>query len=296
MSELHVTTWGDGEPVVFVHGSFVRGGASWAAQRPLADRYRLLFVDRRGFGDSPPTGGEDFDRDADDVAELLEGGAHLVGHSYGAVVSLLAAGRRPGSVRSLAVIEPPAFHLAPRSPAAQAMEQRITAVFARAANVTPEAFYPAFLQAMGYDLETLHLGAWSDLSAGLGPDTLAAFRTSMHQRMPWDAAIPLAVLQAASFPRLVISGGWDTASPATRATAGAGLQDVCDVLAKRIGAGRAVIPGAFHSPQSARPVAFNECLAAFLASASRVRGGGAPPTLIDGSERARRTPLAEHGA
>jgi pimeloyl-ACP methyl ester carboxylesterase len=268
MSDLHVTTLGDGEPVVFVHGSFVRGGASWAAQRPLADRYRLLLVDRRGFGDSPPTSGEDFDRDADDVAELLEDGAHLVGHSYGAVVSLIAAGRRPAAVRSLVVIEPPLFHLAPRSPAAQAMRQRIAAVFARATNLTPGAFYPAFLQAMGYDLETLHLRAWSDLSAGLRPDSIAAIRTSMHQRMPWEAEVPVGVLEAASFPKLVMSGGWDTASPATRATAGAGLKDVCDVLAKRIGAERAMIPGAFHSPQSAQPAAFNECLAAFLTSAS----------------------------
>jgi pimeloyl-ACP methyl ester carboxylesterase len=268
MSDLHVTTWGDGEPVVFVHGSFVRGGASWAAQRPLADRYRLLFVDRRGFGDSPPTGGEDFDRDADDVAELLEDGAHLVGHSYGAVVSLIAGGRRPGAARSLAVIEPPAFGLAPRSPAAQAMRQRIAAVFAGAVDLTPEAFYPAFLQAMGYDLETLHLRAWSDLSAGLRPDSIAAIRTSMHQRMPWEAVVPVGRLAAGSFPKLVISGGWDTASPATRATAGAGLKDVCDVLAKRIGAARAVIPGAFHSPQSTQPAAFNECLAAFLTLAS----------------------------
>jgi pimeloyl-ACP methyl ester carboxylesterase len=255
-----------------VHGSFVRGGASWTGQRPLADRYRLLFVDRRGYGDSPPTGGEDFDRDADDVAELLEDGSHLVGHSYGAVVSLIAAGRRPGNVRSLVVIEPPAFQLAPRSPAAQAMRQRIAAVFAGAANLTPEAFYPAFLQAMGYDLETLHLGAWSDLSAGLRPDSVAAFRTSMHQRMPWEAEVPVGVLEAASFPKLVISGGWDTASPATRAAAGASLRDVCDVLAERIDAQRAVIPGAYHSPQSAQPAAFNECLAAFLTSASRTRG------------------------
>ena len=283
MTELHVATWGDGEPVLFVHGSFVRGGASWAGQRPLADRYRLLLVDRRGYGDSPPTNGEDFDRDADDLAELLGDGAHLVGHSYGAVASLLAAGRRPGAVRSLVVIEPPAFQLAPRSPAAQAMRQRIAAVFAGAANLTPEAFYPAFLQAMGYDLETLGLRAWSDLGAGLRPDSVAAIRTSMHQRMPWDAEVRVDVLAAASFPKLVVSGGWDTASPATRATAGAALQDVCDVLAKRIGAERAVIPGAFHSPQSAQPAAFNACLAAFLSSV-RVRTPASVAT--------RRTPPA----
>jgi pimeloyl-ACP methyl ester carboxylesterase len=265
-----------------VHGSFVRGGASWAGQRPLAGRYRLLFVDRRGFGDSPPAGGEDFERDADDVAELLGDGAHLVGHSYGAIVSLIAAGRRPDAIRSLAVIEPPAFHLAPESAAAQAMRERVGAVLAWASDFTPEAFYPVFLHAMGYDLETLHLRAWSDLGAGLRPDSVAAYRTSMHQRLPWEANVPVELLEAASFPKLVISGGWDTASPATRATAGAGLQDVCDVLAERIGAERSVIPGAFHSPQSAQPAAFNARLAAFLDSASRTRAGGALPARPTG--------------
>ncbi|MFI5253928.1 MAG: alpha/beta fold hydrolase [Candidatus Limnocylindrales bacterium] len=266
-SELHVTSWGGGEPVVFVHGSFVRGGSSWAAQRPLADRYRLLFVDRRGYGASPSSDGEDFARDADDLVELLGGGAHLVGHSYGGVASLIAAARRPSAVRSLTVIEPPAFQLAPASPTAQAMQERIRIVFGRAADMAPAAFYPAFLEAMGYDLETLGLRSWSDLGARLRPESLAAMVQSMRQRMPWEAEIPLDRLAAAAFPKLVISGGWDTASAATRASAGAGLRDVCEVLAARIGARRAVIPGAFHAPHSAQPALFNACLRGFLDSA-----------------------------
>jgi pimeloyl-ACP methyl ester carboxylesterase len=291
MSELHVTTWGDGEPVLFVHGSFARGGLTWAAQRPLADRYRLLLVDRRGYGDSPPTSGEDFDRDADDIAELLGDGAHLVGHSYGAVASLIAAGRRPGAARSLVVIEPPLFHLAPRSPAAQAMQGRIAAVFARVADYTPEAFYPAFVRALGYDLETLHVRVWADLSAGLAPDKVAAIRTSMHQRMPWEAEVPIDALAAAAFPKLVISGAWDTASSSTRATAGAGLQAVCDVLAERIGAERAMIPGGFHSPHVGQPTAFNACLAAFLASASvRTPASVATPRIRHAGVRRSRRP------
>jgi len=267
MSGLHVTTLGEGEPVLFVHGSFVRGGVSWAGQRSLADRYQLRFLDRRGFGDSPAQGGEDAERDADDIVGLLGDGVHLVGHSYGAVACLIAAGRRPEAVRSLLVIEPPAFQLAPRNAAAQAMRERIGTYFAAGADLAPEVFYPGFLAAMGYDHETLRLRAWSDLTAGIRPDALASMRTSMRQRMPWDARIPLAALRAATFPKLVVSGGWDTASAATRATAGAGLRAVCDVLAKRIGAERATIAGAFHSPQSAQPAAFNACLAAFLESA-----------------------------
>jgi pimeloyl-ACP methyl ester carboxylesterase len=199
MSDLHVTALGDGEPVLFVHGSFVRGGASWAGQRPLADRYRLLFVDRRGYGGSPPAGGEDFEREADDIAGLLGDGAHLVGHSYGAVVGRLAAGRRPGAVRSLTVIEPPAFQLAPDSPAAQAMRARIAAVFERVADFAPAAFLPAFLEAMGYDLETLRLGAWSDLGSGRRSLEAAALQASIHQRMPWEAEIPVAAIAAAPY-------------------------------------------------------------------------------------------------
>lgn len=271
MSSLHVTAVGEGEPVVFVHGSFVAGGATWSAQRPLAERYRLLFVDRRGYGGSEPTAAEDFDRDADDLVELLaaiEGGAHLVGHSYGAVISLLAAGRRPDVVRSLAVIEPPSFQLTPRSPAARAMRGRIAAVFDTRDGRTPEDFFPDFLRALGYDLETLRVNAWSDLRRGVRGDNEGAFRASMHQRMPWDAPIPLRRLKAAAFPKLVISGDWASASEASRAAAGVALNDVCDVLASRIGARRAVISDAVHYPHRSRATAFNACLAEFLDSAS----------------------------
>jgi pimeloyl-ACP methyl ester carboxylesterase len=116
---LNVTVWGDGEPAVFVHGSFGWGEETWREQRPLADSHRLLLVDRRGFGGSPANGRVDFERDAEDVAELLADGAHLVGHSYGGVVSLLAAARKPHAVRSLTVIEPPALGLVRGNPAVE---------------------------------------------------------------------------------------------------------------------------------------------------------------------------------
>jgi pimeloyl-ACP methyl ester carboxylesterase len=73
-------------------------------------------MDRRGFGESPDIERSDYEVDASDVAKLLGDGAHLVGHSYGGAVAMLAAGLRPPIVRSLTLIEPSAFRLAARDP------------------------------------------------------------------------------------------------------------------------------------------------------------------------------------
>jgi pimeloyl-ACP methyl ester carboxylesterase len=275
MSDLHVTTLGDGEPVVFVHGSFVQGGASWDGQRPLADTYRLLLVDRRGYGASPPApGGEDFERDAADIAELLGDGAHLVGSSYGAVVSMLAAGQRIEAVRSLTIVEPPAFGYALDSPAARAMKVRVAAVLAIAADFEPDVFFGLFLQAMGYDLETLRLTDWAQVAGGPRSPRIADMRTSMYQRLPWDADLPLAKLAAAPCSKLAITGGWDTASERTRTSTGAALRATSHVIAQRISAAEAVIPGTLHTPHRERPAAFNACLRAFLVAASAKPNGG----------------------
>ena len=60
-SDLFVESWGAGTPVVLVHGSLATGVEEWEAQRPLADEgFRLLVLDRRGYGQSPVADGEDF--------------------------------------------------------------------------------------------------------------------------------------------------------------------------------------------------------------------------------------------
>jgi pimeloyl-ACP methyl ester carboxylesterase len=98
-------------PVVLLH----HGAGSvraWDAFVPaIAGGRRLLAYDRRGFGSSPRDAifdAELFERDADDLAALLDarGGApaHLVGHSDGATVALVAAYRHPEAVLSVTAI------------------------------------------------------------------------------------------------------------------------------------------------------------------------------------------------
>ena len=107
MSDLFVDCWGTGTPVVLVHGSLATGTDEWDAQRSIADEgFRLLVLDRRGYGRSPEVEGEDFLRDAEDIAQVMGDGAHLVGHSYGGLGVLFAAARRPEATLSLTMLEP----------------------------------------------------------------------------------------------------------------------------------------------------------------------------------------------
>ena len=98
--------------MVCVHGSLSWGTFAFRAQRALAGSRALVLPDRRGYGGSPASGPADFDIDAGDIAPLLGDGAHLVGHSYGAVVALLIAARRPTAVRTLTLVEPAALAIA----------------------------------------------------------------------------------------------------------------------------------------------------------------------------------------
>ena len=115
------TVTGSGPAVVLLH-SGVADRRMWQEIQPaLADRFRVVSPDLRGFGDSPLPG-VDF-TDADDVAALLDeleiGSAAVVGSSLGGRVALELATLHPERVTSL-VLLCPAFGGGGRTPAAVA--------------------------------------------------------------------------------------------------------------------------------------------------------------------------------
>src|ERR671918_2332493 len=118
---LAVERVGEGPPILFVHGDIVGPALTWRKQRELAERWRLIIPSRPGFGVSPPLERNDFEAEAPLFAELLGDGAHLVGHSYGAVIALLAATLRPEAVRSLTVSEPGCLRVAAGTPVVDEM-------------------------------------------------------------------------------------------------------------------------------------------------------------------------------
>ena len=241
IEDLYVESWGEGTPVVLVHGSLATGAEEWESQRPLANEgFRLLVLDRRGYGRSAAAEGEDFLRDAEDIAELMGDGAHLVGHSYGGLAVLFAAAGRPEATRSLTLLEPGTFALGQQDPAARALVAAVRGMWDQ--DLPDEEWVVGFLRAVGSDPDEFP------------PEFLAAALPLVpvlrRGRPLWYPELPLGELVDAPFPKLVVSGGHS-----------AGFEAICDDLADRIGASRKVVAGAGHEIQfTGRPI--NEALLA----------------------------------
>ena len=227
---------------------------TWSAQKPLAGRFEIVSPNRRGFPPGPEVEYVDFEDEAVWLEPFVEpdagsgaGGTHLVGHSYGGVIALLTAARRPELLRSLTVIEPPAFGVARGIPAADDFAARIEELWTKGPR-DPGEFLRGFLALVG---SSIPVGNFT-------PELLQGARTLMVERSPAEAVISFDELAGAPFPKLVVSGGH---SPAFEA--------VCDVLEERLGAERAVLPGAGHSVQRLGEP-FNERLASFVERVERL--------------------------
>jgi pimeloyl-ACP methyl ester carboxylesterase len=113
-AELEYDVRGTGEPVLLIHGAHLADALRPLMAEPAFDDFQMIQYHRRGFaGSSRPPGPPSTEDPADDAVGLLDhlsvDRAHLVGHSYGAMIALSLAAAYPTRVRSLALLEIPAF-------------------------------------------------------------------------------------------------------------------------------------------------------------------------------------------
>lgn len=233
--------------LVLVHGSVVGGRATWREQRrTVGNRAELVVLERPGFAPGPLEA-VDFERQAEWLAERLRAGDHLVGHSYGGVVALLAAAEAGRRLASLTVIEPPCTRVGLDDPVVAAFARAGAELYAHGSSLEPEAFLRAFLDAVGSDF---------DPPSPLPPALEQGARALQAERGPWEADVPLARLAALGLPVLVVSGAHHPAFDA-----------ICDVLERELHAERLVVPGHGHNPQLS-PV-FTDALLDFVERAER---------------------------
>lgn len=213
--------------LVLLHGSVTNASWSWRRQSPLAGRFELVAPNRPGFEPGTPAGRVDFEADAAWLPSVLEPGDHLVAHSYGGVVALLAAPSL--RLRSLTLLEPPAFAAARGDPAV-------------------EAWLAPYEELDSVNAFLAHVGAPLRVPDDAPEDLRRGADLLLSERPPQEAQVPLAPLP---YPTLVVTGGHEPA-----------FEAVGDALARALHAERAVARGAGHAVQSAP--GFNELLLSFL--------------------------------
>jgi non-heme chloroperoxidase len=109
-TQIYFKDWGEGQPVVFSHGWPLNADA-WENQMVFLAQngYRAIAHDRRGHGrSSQPSGGNELDTYADDLAALFEeldlNDAVMVGHSTGGGEATRYTGRHGTSRVAKAVL------------------------------------------------------------------------------------------------------------------------------------------------------------------------------------------------
>ena len=113
--EIEYEVNGTGEPVLLIHGTGVAATFAPTMTQPSLAGYRLIRFHRRGFAGSSrsPVPFSMKDQAADTLA-LSKGlgvsRAHIVGHSFGGMVTLQLAMDAPATARSLVIMEPPIFN------------------------------------------------------------------------------------------------------------------------------------------------------------------------------------------
>jgi pimeloyl-ACP methyl ester carboxylesterase len=258
---VHYSEQGIGEPVVLLHSS----GGSSAQWRALAERlsssFRVIAPDLYGYGATPGWPGQrpfSLAQEAEIVFSLigrLGEPAHLIGHSFGGAVALHVARERSDLLRSLAVIEPVAFHLLRDGGELDA--QALNEISAVAAGVCASLGCGDYAGGFGRFVDYWSgPGAWQSMPearrAAFAP-SLAKVALDFHATINEPAS--LADFACLALPALVVQGG-KTALPTER---------ICRLLAATLPeVGTATVPGAGHMLPITHRDAVNDLLAAHL--------------------------------
>jgi pimeloyl-ACP methyl ester carboxylesterase len=226
---------GTGEPLVLLHPGHADSRAFEINCPGLADRFRVYRPDRRGHGRTPDVEGPiTYAQMAQDTIAFLEqvvgGSAHLVGHSDGAPVALLAALRRPDLVRRL-VFGAGVFHHDGWTPGAIDMDGEVT------------AFFTEYYGAVSPD----------------GPDHFPVVADKLHRMHSEEPTLTVADLAGFPGPALVMVGDDDDEIY---------MEHTLALRAALPNAQLAVVPGTSHGLLADKPELCNTMIIDFLTEAA----------------------------
>jgi pimeloyl-ACP methyl ester carboxylesterase len=246
--DLYFETNGEGDPLVLVHGGW-SDHDNWQLVAPaLAESFLVVAYDRRGHGQSDPTGQGSRRDQEDDLAALIEaldrGPVHVVGTSFGGSIAIGLATRRPELIRTVIAHEPPLFSVVAGDPDVQPLlatvQASVQSVLARLARGDIEDGARQFVEEVA-----LGPGAWEQLPEPLRKtmiESAPAFAAE-QQDAAW-ASVNRAALARIESPVLVSQGDQ---SPPWFPGIVAKLEALIDSAEVR------TYPGAGHAPHITHP-------------------------------------------
>jgi pimeloyl-ACP methyl ester carboxylesterase len=271
---------GEGEPVLFVHGS-ARDLRYWDEQLPAIGRsYRAIAYSRRYARpnqDIEPGEDDQMLPHVDDLTALLRvldaSPAHLVGHSFGAFICLLTAIRHPHLVRSMVLAEPPVLSLFMSTPPRPTELLRLFVRRPRTARAILSFSVKTALPAMkAFRRGDDELALRTFGSGYLGKEGYERLSVVRKQQLRENANTLRAQLLGAGFPPLSED---DVRRVTTRTLLMTGERSPAFplVLTKRLeqllpNAEHAVIPNASHAMTEQNAPAVNEAILDFLGRCS----------------------------
>lgn len=256
-TRLSVHTRGRGRPILFLH-AFPLDHRMWSAQEPLAEHFRLVIPDQRGFGGSLPAGGPtSIEQLADDAVAILDGlridePAVVCGVSMGGYVAQHVAIRHPERVHALVLVD---TKLEADTPEARSSRADLASAVERlGTEIVAEAMVPRLL-------------ATGMQEAGLPPraDIESALRAMIVEQPVATIVAALAALaarpdmtdamRACSVPSLLVVGAEDRITPPE-----------CLMRAEEIipDARLLIVPHAGHMTPLETPAVFNAAVLEFL--------------------------------
>ncbi len=254
---LAVHTRGSGRPLLFLH-AFPLDHRMWMGQEPLAEQFRLIMPDQRGFGGSRSAGClESIEQLADDAVAVLDAlhvdePAIVCGCSMGGYVAQHVAVRHPARVRSLILVD---TKLEADTPEARAARADLAAKVQRLGpEIVAAAMVPRLLTATP---EANGMARRGELEALLRRMILEQPVSTIVAALSALAARPdmTACMRQADLPTLLVVGADDQITPPDCLARAEEIMPEARLL---------IVPHAGHMTPLETPAVFNAAVLAFL--------------------------------
>lgn len=259
-AELYYEVFGEGHPLVLVHGGW-GDHTSWRlVVDEFARSYRVVAYDRRGHSQSDRVTARDvFRAHEEDLGALIEKlgivPAHVVGNSIGGSIALRLGARRPEVFRSICAHEPPSLEVLRGDPETEALAEdqvrKVAAVEELLAAGDMEGGARLFFETIA-----LGRGAWEQLPqqsrrtyVSNAPTFLAEMRDPEQLRLDLEGL--------ARFPHPTLLTNGDNSRPEFAAV----VERLARVMPQ---AERRTIAGAGHVPHVTHPADYARITLDFL--------------------------------